>query len=120
MAKDETRRIKPATLASDEESHAALKTITDYDPANPAYATSALDAARTAMDAAQVRETQALAAAATARDEAVAAEWSYHNLTLGMKDQVIAQYGRNSNEAQMVGRKKPSEFRASRRTGTKA
>ena len=116
MAKDETKRIKPAILAADEDSHAAVKTITDYAPANSAYATSALDAAKTEMDAAQIRETQAQAAAAAARDDAAAAEWRYHNLTLGMKDQVIAQYGRNSNEAQMVGRKKPSEYRAPKRS----
>ncbi len=116
MAKDETKRIRPQTLAADEESLAALKTVTTYAPPNTAYATSALDSAKAAMVMAQTRESQAAAAAAAARDEAVAAEWSFHNLTLGMRDQVIAQFGRESNEAQMVGRKKPSEYRVSRRT----
>ncbi|HKS28758.1 MAG TPA: hypothetical protein VJS44_13115 [Pyrinomonadaceae bacterium] len=112
MAKDETRRIKPQILAADEESHAALKNITDYAPANAVYTTAALDTAREIMNAAWDRETQAAAAAAAARDDAVAAEWRYHNLTVGMRDQVTAQYGRNSNQAQSVGRKKPSEYKA--------
>jgi hypothetical protein len=116
MAKDETKRIKPQVLAADEESLAALKTITTYTPNNAAYTASALDSAKNAMDAAQTKEAQAVAAAAAARDEAVAAEWAFHNLTLGMRDQVIAQFSRESNEAQMVGRKKPSEYRVSRRT----
>ena len=115
MAKDETKRIKPHILAFDGESLAALKSIANYTPSNSAFATVAMEAAKVAMDTAQTREAQALAAAATARDEAVRAEWNFHNLTLGMRDQVIAQYGRESNEAQAVGRKKPSERRAPRR-----
>lgn len=120
MAKDETKRVKPAVLAADEESLAALKTITDYAPSNPAYSAAALVAAKTEMEEAQTREAQALAAAAAARDDAVAAEWRYHNATIGMRDQVTAQFGRNSNQAQMVGRKKPSEYRAPRRSSKKA
>lgn len=116
MAKDETKRIKPQVLVTDEESLAALKSFTDYDPANSEYSMPALDVARTAMDAARTREAQAEAAAAAARDDAVAAEWTFHNLTIGMRDQVIAQYGRNSNQAQMVGRKKSSERKAPSRS----
>lgn len=41
----------------------------------------------------------------------MAAEWQFHNLILGMRDQVTAQFGRNSNEVQFVGRKKTSEYR---------
>jgi hypothetical protein len=69
------------------------------------------------MLAAQEAETQAAAALAAARDDAVAAEWSYHNLVLGMKDQVLAQFGRDSNEAQAVGLKKKSEYKPRSRKG---
>lgn len=115
MAKDETKRIKPQILATDEESLDGLKTITDYAPANPAYATTAIEAARADMNTARTKEAQAAALAAAARDEAVAAEWRFHNLILGVRDQVTAQFGRDSNQAQMVGRKKPSEYRSPRR-----
>jgi hypothetical protein len=39
----------------------------------------------------------------------VARERGFHGLILGAKDQIIAQFGRDSNEAQAVGLKKKSE-----------
>lgn len=61
------------------------------------------------MKAKQADETKKLAAANAARDTSTGSEWSFHNLVLGGKDQVIAQYGRDSDEAQAVGLKKKSE-----------
>ena len=118
MAKDESKRIAPAVLQADRDSLAGLKTITNYSPANQEFTEAALDTAETEMAEAQRIETQALAAAAAARDNAVAKEWAFHNKSVGMKDQVIAQFGRNSNQAQTVGRKKPSEVR--RKPGKKS
>ncbi len=60
----------------------------------------------------QAAEAQAAAALAAARDNAVAAEWEFHNLMLGAKDRVIAQFGRDSNEVQAIGLKKASERKA--------
>ncbi len=54
------------------------------------------------MVAAQKEETRA---------DAAQKEWNFHNLVGGSKDQVTAQFGRNSNQAQSVGRKKPSEYK---------
>ncbi len=48
-----------------------------------------------------------------ARDTANAAEWAFHNAMLGAKDQIIAQYGDDSNEVQSLGLKKKSEYKAS-------
>ena len=111
MAKDETKRLAPGTLQEDKDSVAALKTITNYSPANQEFTQTELDTAEAEMLAAQQAEAQAYAALATARDNAAAKEWACHNKVLGMRDQVVAQFGRNSNQAQSVGRKKPSEFR---------
>ena len=112
MPKSETRRMKPETLKADRESLAALKSLPDYDPANADYSLTALTAAETSLNAAQTAETQADTAAKTARDNATASEWAFHTLVLGMKDQIIAQYGRDSNEAQAVGLKKKSEYKS--------
>lgn len=38
-------------------------------------------------------------------------ESEYHDAIVGMRDQVVAQYGRASNQAQSVGRKKDTERR---------
>lgn len=115
MAKGGTRRMKSADLADDEDIYAAVKDMPTYAPANPAYSIPALDAAQAEVVTARQKEAQAVAAAAAARDNAVTAEWKRHNLILGVKDQVIAQFGPNSNEVQSVKRKKKSEYKSPKR-----
>lgn len=111
MAKNETRRIAPAVLAEDETTFQALQGITGYTPSNPAHTTAAASAAIEEMRHAQAAEAQASAALKTARDVAVSKEWAVHNLILGVKNQVTAQYGKDSNEAQAIGLKKSSEYK---------
>ena len=112
---NETNRIKPALIDADEESFAALKAIANYAPANSAYTLAAIEQAHEEMRAARVQETQADAAAKAARDNATSREWNFHNLILGSKDQVTAQFGRDSNEVQAIGLKKASERKAPQR-----
>jgi hypothetical protein len=45
----------------------------------------------------------------------VAPEWEFHNIIPGVKEQVIAQFGKNSNQVQALGFKKKSEYKAPRR-----
>lgn len=116
MAKDQTRRMNPAHLETDRTSFAALQAIADYAPANATFSITAIGTARAALEAAQTAEAQTAAAAAAARDNAVAREWQFHNLMLGAKDQVVAQFGRDSNEVQSLGLKKASEYSARKRT----
>ena len=118
MAKNETRRLNPSSIAEDIEIHDALKGISGYAPANPAFAKTALDALRTALVAKAEAEAQAAAAYETARDEHVAAQWDYHNGVLGAKAQIIAQYGPNSNEVQAVKLKKKTEYKSPKRKTT--
>jgi hypothetical protein len=115
MAKDESKRLNPALVESDKTSFAALQAISNYAPANPTYAMAAITTAQTELNAAQQAEAQAAAAAATARDNAVAKEWAFHNLVLGARDQVVAQFGRDSTEVQAVGLKRVSEFKTRQR-----
>lgn len=119
MAKNESTRVRPIVLSADRESLDALRTLTDYSPANPAFSLDAITAAKAALDNAQTAETQAASAYATARDHATAAEWNFHNLILGMKDQVVAQYGRDSTQVQAIGLTRASERKSpGRRTPT--
>ncbi|HEV2765818.1 MAG TPA: hypothetical protein VGV38_22725 [Pyrinomonadaceae bacterium] len=115
MAKDQSKRLNPAYLEADRSSFAALQAITNYTPANPAYALAKITAAQAELDEAQRLEAQTAAAAAAARDNTMAKEWEFHNLVLGAKDQVVAQFGRDSNEVQSVGLKKASEYKDRRR-----
>ncbi|MCS7292718.1 MAG: hypothetical protein RMI89_07060 [Gloeomargarita sp. SKYBB_i_bin120] len=111
MAKDETRRLRPALLQADQEALAALLAFPDYNPSNPAYRKEVLQEALQTMKEKQALEVQALAAAKAARDEANRSEWRFHNLILGAKEQVIAQYGRDSLQVQALGLRRKSEYR---------
>jgi hypothetical protein len=112
MANDRTKRINPKILAEDIASLEALETITGYAPANPNLTLANLKTLKINVDSKQATETQALATAAAARDDATAIEWDYHEAIVGMRDQVVAQFGRSSNQAQSVGRKKDTERKA--------
>ena len=118
MAKDQSKRLTPAVIETDKASFAALQAIPSYTPANTTFAMAAITSAKAELDAAQQAEAQSAAAAATARDNANAKEWAFHNLVLGAKDQVVAQFGRDSNEVQEVGLKRTSEYKT-RRSRTK-
>lgn len=120
MPKDRTKRLKPAVLVADRDSLSALSNVTGYAPSNPAYAVTALNTLRSEMLEAQAAETQAAAAAETARDAANAKEWAFHEAIIAMKDQVVAQFGRDSDQVQVVGRKKESERKAPTRSSKKS
>lgn len=111
MAKNESRRIKPSDLTEDEDIYSAVKGIANYAPANPAYTLDALAATHAELQAVWDKEMQAEGALAAARDNSVAKEWEFHNKMLGVKDQVKAQFGKDSNEVQALGLKKASEYK---------
>jgi hypothetical protein len=120
MAKDQTRRLSPAQIQINKNDFAALKAITDYAPANSTYKVEAIQGVETDLNSKQQHEAQIAATQAAARDDAVAKEWEHHNLMLGARDQVVAQFGRDSNEAQAVGLKKKSEYKSPGRKSTKS
>ena len=109
MAKNENVRLQAEILQADERAFLAVKATTDYSPANPAYSFATLAAKNEALHAAQEAELRAENAFNAARDANVAIQWEYHNLILGVKDQVIAQFGPNSDQVASLGLKKKSE-----------
>lgn len=111
MAKDKTKRLRPSILQEDLDAYAALKVIAGYSPSNANYALTSVDTSNTAMTAKQTDEVQKQAAADAARDDSVAAEWDFHDMILGVKNQVKAQFGESSNELQSLGLKKKSEYK---------
>jgi hypothetical protein len=111
MAKDQTKPVSAATLADDKSAIDACKKITTYAPAKADYNQAALDAAQATLETTETVYNQADAALKSARDNMVAAQWTRHNLVLGMRTQVKAQFGDDSNEVQSVGLKKKSEYK---------
>ena len=90
MAKNQTRRIASGVLSDDREAFDALQGITAYAPANQAYKTETIKAARDHMDDLLRKATQAEATADAKRAAANASEWEFHNAILGAKVQVGA------------------------------
>lgn len=117
MAKNQNVRLSPIKLQADLDALTALNGFAVYTPANAAYAKTAVVAKQTAMKAAQDAEIAAQNALATARDAAAAAEWDFHNTMLGVKEQVIAQFGKNSDQVQSLGLKKKAEYKSPVRKG---
>lgn len=120
MAENQTTRIQAKVLQADEDALVALKAMADYRPANPACQLAALSAQHEAMRTAQDAELRAQHALDAARDAAVAAQWAYHKIILAAKDQVIAQYGPDSDQVASLGLKKKSERRTPVRAGKSA
>jgi len=112
MAKDESKRVSRSTLLEDETAFNALQKVSGYKPANPNYEIAALTQAFDMMRTLQAAEDQAIAALATARDAAASQEWAVHNLMLGAKDSIRAQFGKDSTQVQEVGLKRVSDYKS--------
>lgn len=117
MGKNETKRLNPSILAEDLEIFAALKGIQGYAPANPAYTVAAITIIDNNRATAKETEVQTTATADAARDDHVGFQWDFHNAMLGAKNQVVAQFGLDSNEAQAMKLKKKSEYKSPKRKG---
>jgi hypothetical protein len=115
MARNQSKRLPPVKIEADENGFAALQSISNYTPINPAYSLDAVRKAHLELENFRRTEAQAAAAMATARDNSVAKEWEFHNLMLGVKEQIIAQFGKDSAEVQAVGLKRKSEYKPPRR-----
>lgn len=111
MAKNQSKRLPPVKIEADETGFAALRTIHGYTPINQAYTLEAVSNVHAELENSRTAEVQAAAAAAAARDRTVAREWEFHNLMLGVKEQVIAQFGKDSTEVQALGLKRKSEYK---------
>jgi hypothetical protein len=118
MAKDETRRLKPSITDEDKRAFSTLQAIPNYKPINPEYTIDKIATQLNEMEAARAIEAQAAASLNAARDRMIAAEWAFHNAILGVKQQVLAQFGSDANEIQALGLKKKSERKSPTRSKT--
>ena len=111
MADSKTRKLSPKTLQDDIDAYAALAAIGGYAPANPDFTLAIGKGLKIDKEAAQTKSVQDDATAAASRDNAVTAEWAFHDFITGAKTQVKAQFGDSSNEVQAMGLKKKSEYK---------
>ena len=120
MAFDESKPVEPDIIKADRKSLSAIDDMPGYDPKNPKYTLALLKAAEETLKGAEAEDAKKEAAFKAARDIMVAAQWGFHNAMLEGKQQVVAQYGDDSNEAQAVGLKKKSERRRPGRKSKKS
>ena len=112
MADKTMRKISPKQLQEDVAALDALAAISNYKPSNDAYARAKAETLVTETKAVEAKAVQDEAQAKASRDAMVAKQWERHDFVLGMKRQIEAQYGSNSDELAAVGLKKKSEYKA--------
>jgi hypothetical protein len=120
MARNQSKRLPPVKIEADESGFAALRTIKAYTPINSTYSLDAVKSAHDELQNLRGAEAQAQTAAAEARNKSVAKEWEFHNLMLGVKEQIIAQFGKDSTEVEAFGLKRKSEYKQPRRRSNSA
>ena len=109
MANKQSRRLSPAVRREDEDTLERLKTIENYRPANPDYSLESFTTVVNDMHAAQAEEEQADSISQQKRANAIEREWKTHNTAIGVRDSVELQYGKNSPQVRMIGRKVEAE-----------
>ena len=114
MAKKKLARLSQRILTKDRQIAQAVLGLQDYTPANKDFTADRLREALGKLEEAEAAEAAAQEAAARAREEAMRIEAEFHELILGTKRQVIAQYGDDSDEISALGMKKKSERRYGR------
>ena len=118
MANRRNRRLPKTVLDDDLYAYAALQAIAGYAPSNEQFKLANITAGHQTMQENQTSEVQTQAAADAQRDTTAGSEWDFHDMILGAKDQVKAQFGPDSNEYQSLGMKKKSEYKTGRRKAT--
>jgi hypothetical protein len=119
MAKNKTRKVQPALRAEDEGTLERLKKIDKYAPANEAFTLEAFAKAVDDLHTAEAEEEQAATIREQKRVLTIQRQWAVHDIAIGVKDSVEVQFGKNSVEVQMIGRKTEAEFKRPGRKGKK-
>jgi hypothetical protein len=111
MAQKAVKKLPQNILQSDLEVFAGLKTVENYQSVNPLYEVAAIQIVKDEMEELQARLFRIETELSTVRDLTNKKENEFHERTIGAKTSVEAQFGRDSNELQAVGKKKVSEYK---------
>jgi hypothetical protein len=103
--------LREAVIIEDDTAIEGLKTIPDYDPRNTDVTTAKITAKQALRDAARTEVQNLELLLAAAQDKSAALEHEVHDDVVVMREQVVAQYGKSSDQAVAVGLKKKSEYK---------
>lgn len=111
MSTSSNRRIPAKTLEEDRYALIGLQSLDSYAPSKSEFDTANLTTLHSQMLAVQSELISAMQKVETLRDQAAKAEHAFHDGIQGAKVQVIAQYGEDALEVQLLGLKRKSERR---------
>ncbi|MBS1796111.1 MAG: hypothetical protein JSS81_19825 [Acidobacteria bacterium] len=114
-----SKRLPANVKLDDVAAYAALQAVDNYRPNNAEFEMTRVADAYQMMIAKQTEEVQKQAAAEAAEDASEAAEHRFHEMVLGIKDQIRSQFGDNSDEYASLGLKKKDDYRSRRRGAAK-
>jgi hypothetical protein len=112
------KRLRTTIVEADLEAVTALRDIIDYRPHNPGHAGDVAAAQALTLQQAREHEARMERGLAAARSATQQAEWALHETMLGVKAEVIAQFGASSDQVQALGLKKRSAYKRPSRRST--
>lgn len=114
MAKKRSARLSQRILKQDRQIAQAVLSFEDYQPSNKEFTAKRIRESLEAVEKSSLAEEEAIAALTKARQASIDLEARFHDVVLGAKRQVIAQYGEDSDQIVALGLKKKSERRYGR------
>lgn len=109
MSSPATSRLSPQQIDADIDTYMALKGIGNYTPHNPRYALPTASDALAQLRAADEAAIQAQNTLAAARDALLSAQQNFHEIILGVKNEVRVLFGPDSDQLAALGLKKKSD-----------
>ncbi|NNJ11560.1 hypothetical protein EKD04_014580 [Chloroflexales bacterium ZM16-3] len=113
------KRLPPSVIAADRELLRAVQSLGDYQPINGAYSIVIMQQQEACLTQAELAIVRLEEELKHARVVAIETANAMHTTGLGMKDQVIAQYGHDSTAIEIIGlTRKSAHKRPVRRKAT--
>ncbi len=107
----EAKRVPAAKLDKTRTGLTALGQITGYNPQRKEFGADKVAGLNKTLSDTSAAEIAAKNALDKARDAAAKAEWDAYNFMQGAAEQVMGQYGSDSDEYASIGYKKKSEYK---------
>ncbi|NJM07935.1 hypothetical protein HC891_19695 [Candidatus Gracilibacteria bacterium] len=115
-----SNRISPETLMEYRKALQALPDLGDYTPRNQDHSVAVLQEIEQQLTVAEQAESRARRTLELAREEAIMLGQRLHHAMIGVRTEVLAQYGRDSAAVEVVGLKRRSSYRRPARRHTRA
>lgn len=116
MSSPTTSRLSPQQIEADIDTYLALKGVSNYTPHNARFALATAGETLDRLRAADEATIQAQNNLAAARDALLTAQQNFHEIILGVKNEVRVLFGPDSDQLAALGLKKKSDRSRPKRT----